>query len=63
MRRRMAGGSFLRLWAASEPKRLSMPSTSKRAALRRSVRLEASPVSRARASAGPPNSTKGRMSS
>src|SRR5215207_11765425 len=62
MSRLAAGGSLLRL-AVSEPKRLSMPSASKRAAFRRSVRPEDAPVSSARPSAGPPNSTRGRMSS
>jgi hypothetical protein len=65
MSRRMAGGSTLRL-AYLEPKRLSMPSASKRAALRWSVRSEAAPVSEvseARSAAEPPNSTIGRISS
>jgi hypothetical protein len=62
MSRLTAGGS-LRRRPASEPKRLSMPSASKRAALRRSVRPEDAPVSSARPSAGPPNRTRGRMSS
>ncbi len=40
-----------------------MPSVSKRAVLRWSVRSEAAPVSSARPDAGLPNSTSGRMSS
>lgn len=57
------GGSLFLLLAASGPKRLSMPSASKRAALRWSVRSEAAPVSLARSAAGLPKSTIGRMSS
>jgi hypothetical protein len=58
----MAGGS-LRRRVVSEPKRLSMPSASKRAAFLRSVRPEDAPVSRDLPSAEVPKSTSGRMSS
>ena len=63
MRRLTEGGSLFLFLAASEPKRLSMPSASKRAALRCRERSEAAPVSLARSDAGLPKSTFGRMSS
>src|SRR3712207_1444456 len=47
----IAGGSLWYL-AGSEPKRLGMSSSSKRSDLRRSVRSEAAPVSRARSATG-----------
>ncbi len=62
IKRLMESGSLLRL-ACSEPKRLFIPSASKRATLHCSVRSEAAPVASARSEAGPPNSTSGRMSS
>jgi hypothetical protein len=62
MRRRTDGGKPRRL-AASEPKRLSIPSASKRTTLRCSVCSEATAVSFARSEAGLPNRTIGRMSS
>jgi transposase len=49
--------------AVSEPKRLSMPSASKRTAFRRSVRPEDAPVSWDLPSAVTPNSTSGRIGS
>jgi hypothetical protein len=58
-----ADGGKPRRLAASEPKRLSIPSASKRTTLRCSVRSEVAPVSFARSEAGLPNSTEGRVSS
>ena len=59
----VAGGSLLRL-AGSEANRLAMPSSPNRSALRRSVRSDTAPVSRARlATTESPKTTTGRSSS